>query len=492
MSKSSSKTPITVIYGDGIGPEITKACLKIIEAAGANLDIKSIYEVGEKSYLAGHTSGIAPDDWKTILSTRAILKAPITTPQGSGYKSLNVSIRKSLGLFCNLRPCKSYHPFVKTNFPGIDVVIFRENEEDLYAGIEHREGVDAFVSTKIISKTGSSKIIREAFEYAVKNNRKKVTCMTKDNIMKIADGLFHKTFVEIGKEYPQIQQEHLIIDIGSARLADNPNHFDVVVTLNLYGDIISDIVAEVSGSVGFAGSANIGKTYAMFEAIHGSAPLIAGQNKANPCGMLNGAILMLCYIGQGSVATKIENAMLKTIEDGYVTKDLYQEGLSKKLCGTDEFAEYVIKNLSQKPTKIKEATLYPDFVFNNDTKMPLEEPIYNTLTQKTIVGFDVFIDKLCLTKDLVEQVRKISSGTLILKTISSRGLLVYSKDDLKEIRASHWRLRFLSSASSSFQEGGDLYKLISDAKLDITRFSTLYDYSLDGKSEKGYTLEQAE
>jgi len=489
---SALSTPVTVIYGDGIGPEITKACLKIIEKAGAKIDIKPIYEVGEKSYLAGHTSGIAPSDWESILSTRAILKAPITTPQGGGYKSLNVSIRKSLGLFCNLRPCKSYHPYVKTNFPGIDVVIFRENEEDLYAGIEHREGVDAFISTKIISKTGSSKIIREAFEYAVKNGRKKVTCMTKDNIMKIADGLFHKTFVEIGSEYPQIKQEHMIIDIGTARLADNPVYFDIVVTLNLYGDIISDVVAEVSGSVGFAGSANIGKTYAMFEAIHGSAPLIAGQNKANPCGMLNGAILLLCYIGQGSVASKIENAMLKTIEDGYVTKDLYQEGLSKKLCTTDEFADCVVANLGQKPSKIPQAIQYPDFVFDNNTKTELENAVYNTNTKKQIVGFDVFVDKLCLTKDLVEQTRKIAAGGLSLKTISSRGLLVYSKDNIKEIRASHWRLRFLASTESNFAEGGELFALLAKSGLDVCRFSTLYNYTLDGKTEKGYTLEQAE
>jgi isocitrate dehydrogenase len=487
------KTPITVIYGDGIGPEITNACLEIITAAGANIDIKPIHEVGEKSYLAGHSSGISPQDWNTILSTRAILKAPITTPQGSGYKSLNVSIRKSLGLFCNLRPCKSYHPFVKTNFPGIDVVIFRENEEDLYAGIEHREGIDAYVSTKIITKTGSAKIIREAFEYAVKNNRKKVTCMTKDNIMKIADGLFHKTFVEIGKEYPQIQQEHMIIDIGSARLADNPTHFDVVVTLNLYGDIISDIVAEVSGSVGFAGSANIGSTYAMFEAIHGSAPLLAGQNKANPCGMLNGAILMLSYIGQGSVATKVENAMLKTIEDGYVTKDLYQEGFSKKLCGTDEFAKYVVSNLGKEPSKINKAKPYPDFNFENNTSIPLENPIYSQSISKKIVGFDIFVDKLCLTKDIAEQVRRITAGSLSLKTISSRGLLVYSKDDIKEIRASHWRLRFLSSGETNFDDGSKLYSLITSSGLDVARFSTLYDYrDQDGKIEKGYTLEQAE
>jgi isocitrate dehydrogenase len=488
-----SKTPITVIYGDGIGPEITKACLQIIEAAGANIDIKPIYEIGEKSYLAGYTSGIKPKDWETILSTRAILKAPITTPQGGGYKSLNVSIRKSLGLFCNLRPCKSYHPFVKTHFANIDIVIFRENEEDLYAGIEHREGIDAYVCTKLITKTGSEKIIREAFEYARKNKRKKVTCMTKDNIMKMADGIFHKTFVEIGAEYQDIEQEHMIIDIGSARLANKPDHFDVVVTLNLYGDIISDIVAEVSGSVGFAGSANIGNKYAMFEAIHGSAPLLAGKNGANPSGMLNGAILMLCYIGQGSVATKVENALLKTIEDGFVTKDLYQEGLSKKLCGTDEFAQCVIANLGKKPSKIKEATAYPDFAFNNDTKEDKTIPhaIFSKeegRALKTIIGFDAFIDKPCLTKDIAEMTRKIDIKGLSLKTISSRGLLLYSKEEMQDVFASHWRLRFMSASPLNLSHGAELLQALASLGLDVARFSTLYNY--DGKA--GYTLEQSE
>ncbi len=486
------KVPVTVIYGDGIGPEITKACLKIIEAAGASLDIKPIYEIGEKSYLAGFTSGIKPEDWQKILSTRAILKAPITTPQGGGYKSLNVSIRKSLGLFCNFRPCKSYHPYVKTNFKDLDIVIFRENEEDLYAGIEHREGHDAFVCTKLITQTGSQKIIRAAFEYARTNKRKRITCMTKDNIMKMADGAFHKAFVEIGAEYPEIEQEHMIIDIGSARLAHKPEHFDVVVTLNLYGDIISDIVAEVSGSVGFAGSANIGDKYAMFEAIHGSAPLLAGKDAANPSGMLNGAIQMLCYIGQGSVAKKVEDALLKTIEDGFVTKDLYQEGMSKKLCGTDEFAEHVIANIGKKPSHIKEATNYPDFAFDNEIKSDKTKPhpiFTKPLEVKQIVGFDAFVDKACLTKDIAEMTRKILINGLGLKTISSRGLLLYSKDEMQDVFASHWRLRFLGGdVKLSTADGAELLAALGKLGLDVARLSTLYTYN--GKN--GYTLEQSE
>src|SRR5690606_24987824 len=213
-------------------------------------------------------------------------KAPITTPQGGGYKSLNVTTRKALGLYANVRPCVSYNPFIASKHPEMDVVIVRENEEDLYAGIEYRQTNDVYQCLKLISRPGSEKICRYAFEYARTNNRKKVTCFIKDNIMKLTDGIFHKVFDEVAAEYPEIESDSLIVDIGSAFLADRPGTLDVIVTENLYGDIISDIAAQITGSVGLAGSANIGDDYAMFEAIHGSAPTIAGKNIANPSGLL--------------------------------------------------------------------------------------------------------------------------------------------------------------------------------------------------------------
>jgi isocitrate dehydrogenase len=229
-------TPITVAYGDGIGPEIMDATLRIIQAAGARIEV-DVIEIGEKVYLNGNSAGIAPSAWDSLRRTRVFLKAPITTPQGGGYKSLNVTTRKTLGLFANIRPCISYHPYVKTKHPIMDVVIVRENEEDLYAGIEHQQTDEVTQTLKLISRPGTEKIVRYAFEYAKAYNRKKVTCFTKDNIMKLTDGLFHKVFDEIGKEYPEIEQEHWIVDIGAAKLADTPEDFDVIVTLNLYGDI---------------------------------------------------------------------------------------------------------------------------------------------------------------------------------------------------------------------------------------------------------------
>ena len=313
---------ITIAKGDGIGPEIMDATLKIIKAAGAQLEFDEI-EVGEKVYLKGNTSGIEKSSWDTIINNKVFLKAPITTPQGGGYKSLNVTTRKFLGLYSNVRPCMSLHPFVETKHPKMDIVIVRENEEDLYAGIEHQQTDEVIQCLKIISRPGCEKIVRYAFEYAKQYGRKKVTCFTKDNIMKQTDGLFHQVFDELATEYPEIENEHWIIDIGAAKMSDTPEDFDVIVTLNLYGDVISDIAAQIAGSVGLAGSANIGEECAMFEAIHGSAPRRAGQNVANPSGLLQGAVMMLNHIGQNEVASKVQNAWLKTLEDGIHTYDIY-------------------------------------------------------------------------------------------------------------------------------------------------------------------------
>lgn len=348
----SQNVPITVAYGDGIGPEIMDATLRIIQAAGARIDIDTI-EVGEKVYLSGNTSGIADSSWDSLRRNKVFLKAPITTPQGGGYKSLNVTTRKMLSLYANVRPCIAYHPYVDTHYPNMDVVIIRENEEDLYAGIEHQQTDEVVQCLKLISRPGCERIIRYAFEYARLYGRKKVTCFTKDNIMKQTDGMFHAIFDEIGAEYPDIEQEHWIIDIGSAKLADTPEVFDVIVTLNLYGDIISDIAAQIAGSVGMAGSANIGPNCAMFEAIHGSAPRRAGQNVANPSGLLMGAVQMLVHIEQPDIAENVHNAWLKTLEDGIHTYDIFKEGLSKEKVGTKEFADAVIARLGQKPSQLK-------------------------------------------------------------------------------------------------------------------------------------------
>src|SRR5450631_4910777 len=351
----AQNVPITVAQGDGIGPEIMAASLHVIKEAGARIDIEEI-EIGEKVYLRGNSAGIDPASWESLRRTKVFFKAPITTPQGGGFKSLNVTTRKTLGLYANVRPCVSYHPFVATKHPVMDIVIVRENEEDLYAGIEYRLTPDVYQTLKLITRPGSEKIVRYAFEHARRNNRKKVTCFTKDNIMKMTDGLFHKVFDEIATEYPDIVNEHWIVDIGAAKMADTPEAFDVIVMPNLYGDILSDVAAQIAGSVGIAGSANIGDHCAMFEAIHGSAPRRANQNLANPSGLLLGAVLMLVHINQPETAAKVHNAWLRTIEDGVHTYDVFTEGVSTVKVGTKEFAAAVIARLGQKPNILKPVT----------------------------------------------------------------------------------------------------------------------------------------
>jgi isocitrate dehydrogenase len=346
----TQKTPITVARGDGIGPEIMEATLAILSAAGARLEIEEI-EIGEKVYLRGNPAGIEPSAYESLRRTKVFLKAPITTPQGGGFKSLNVTTRKAFGLYANVRPCVSYHPFVPTKHPVLDVVIIRENEEDLYAGIEHRQTHQVYQCLKLITRPGCEKIVRYAFEYARRNGRKKVTCFTKDNIMKLTDGLFHKVFDEVAAGYPDIESEHWIVDIGAAKLADTPENFDVIVLPNLYGDILSDVAAQIAGSVGLAGSANIGDQCAMFEAIHGSAPRHAGLNTANPSGLFLGAVMMLVHIGQPDVAELCHNAWLRTIEDGVHTQDIRRPDDPNPPVGTREFAQAVIERLGANDRK---------------------------------------------------------------------------------------------------------------------------------------------
>jgi isocitrate dehydrogenase len=483
----SSKRKITVAYGDGIGPEIMKATLAILEAAGAQLEY-DVIEIGEQVYLKGISSGMEPKSFDSLRETKVFLKSPITTPQGGGFKSLNVTTRKSFGLYANVRPCKAYSPFIKTYFPKTDLVIIRENEEDLYAGIEHRQTNEVYQCLKVISQPGSEKIIRYAFEYAKKYGRKKVTCMTKDNIMKLADGLFHKTFDDIAKEYPEIQTDHKIIDIGTALIADRPEIFDVIVTLNLYGDIISDVAAQVTGSVGLGGSANVGEEVAMFEAIHGSAPDIAGMDIANPSGLLNGAIMMLVHIGQPEVAEKISNAWMKTLEDGIHTGDIYQEGLSSKKVGTQEFAQAVIERLGQLPSSMTPAEFEKGEIKPMDTKLRPKAK-----AKKELTGVDVFIDWDQDGRDpnvIGEKLRQANANGLQLHLITNRGVKVFPEGMKETFCTDHWRCRFKTDDGSVVTHTQVLDLLQQIERLGFDFIKTEHLYTFDGV--RGYSLAQGE
>jgi isocitrate dehydrogenase len=483
----ANNTPITVAYGDGIGPEIMDATLQIIQAAGARIEIERI-EVGEKVYLRGINAGIEPGAWQSLRRTRVFLKAPITTPQGGGYKSLNVTTRTMFGLYANVRPCVSYYPFVDTKHPTMDVVIIRENEEDLYTGIEYRQTHEMVESLKLISRPGSEKIIRYAFEYARSHDRKKVTCFMKDNIMKLTDGLFHRVFNEISQEYPDITNETWIVDIGSAKLADTPEAFDVIVLPNLYGDILSDIAAQVAGSVGLAGSANIGVSCAMFEAIHGSAPRRAGQNIANPSGLLLAAVMMLVHIDQPDVATQVHNAWLRTIEDGIHTYDIYVEGVSKEKVGTKEFAKAVIARLGQQPQVLK-AVSYTTSPQHEEYKSVTSK---QSLEQKDLVGVDVFLDwHNGNANELGETFKQVSGDGLELVVITNRGAKVWPEGLPETFCTDHWRCRFLAperGTTIGHEQVIELLHRVNEAGFDFIKTENLYNF--DGKAS--YSAVQGE
>lgn len=475
---------ITVAKGDGIGPEIMDATISILKAAGAEVEFDTI-EIGEKVYLSGNNSGIDHSAWDVIRRNKIFLKAPVTTPQGGGYKSLNVSTRKFLGLYANVRPCVSLAPFITTKHPVMDVVIVRENEEDLYAGIEHQQTDEVVQCLKLISRPGCEKIVRYAFEYAVQNNRKKVTCFTKDNIMKQTDGLFHKIYNEIGAEYPNIEKEHWIIDIGAAKLADTPEVFDVIVMPNLYGDILSDIAAQITGSVGLGGSANIGEQCAMFEAIHGSAPMIAGQDIANPSGLIHGAIMMLNHIGQASVAQKIHNAWLKTIEQGVHTQDIYKVGSSVRLVGTKDFAAAVIANLGNNPMILKEVK------YSGSSALSLPKYMRKPGLAKQLVGTDIFLQwNGANPEELANQLKMIQKDNITLSMITNRGIKVWPNGFSETFCTDHWRCRFEMDKSHKM-EAEHIIELLSSAnahQLEVIKTENLYEF--DGKP--AYSLGQGQ
>jgi isocitrate dehydrogenase len=481
-----TKTPITVAYGDGVGPEVMAACLQIIEAAGAQLEIETI-DVGEKVYLRGNTSGIEPQSWQSLLRTKVFYKAPITTPQGGGYKSLNVTTRKMLGQYANVRPCVSYHPFIETKHPTMDLVVVRENEEDIYAGVEYQLSPEVTSAIKLISRPGTEKIVRYAFEYARRHNRKKVTCFTKDNILKMTDGLFHKIYDEIALQYSDIQKEHWIVDIGAAKMADTPEAFDVIVMPNLYGDVLSDVAAQIAGSVGLAGSANIGDNCSMFEAIHGSAPRRAGQNLANPSGLLLGGVLMLVHINQPDVAERVHNAWLRTIEDGIHTYDIFADGVSKHRVGTKEFASAVIARVGQKPNILKPVS------YAKEPALPagprnLTQAVSATMELR---GIDLIVRWPSRNpKELHAVVSKHASNGIQLDMIDNRGVIVWPAGlaAAETFCTDSFRCRFFADGKADPGKLIDLVRRISDSGVDVVMTSTLRTYN----DREGYSLAQGQ
>lgn len=328
---------ITVFKGDGIGPEITAAVLQILKAAHAPYDYEE-FEVGEKEYKKN--GALIPEAaFRSFEKTKLLLKAPITTPIGKGFRSLNVTLRKKYALYANIRPaCSS--AVIPTPFPDVDIVTFRENTEDLYIGVEYAMDADTIHAVKLITRKASEKIIRAAFTYAQKHHRKKLTCVHKANILKQSDGLFLHTFYQIAEEYPHIIAEDKIIDNLCMQLVMHPAQFDMLVMPNLYGDIVSDLTGGLIGGLGLLPSMNIGTTYAMFEAVHGSAPDIAGKHIANPTALLFSACLLLEHTGEQEISQRIK----KAVQTVWETTNIRTPDLGGTAT-TEEYTQAVIRQL---------------------------------------------------------------------------------------------------------------------------------------------------
>jgi isocitrate dehydrogenase len=373
----------------------------------------------------------------------------------------------------------------------MDVVIVRENEEDTYAGIEHRQSEEVYQCLKLITRPGCERIVRYAFEYARTHGRRKVTCMTKDNIMKLTDGLFHRVFDEIAAEYPGLQSEHMIIDIGTAKMAVQPERFDVVVTPNLYGDILSDVAAEVAGSIGLAPSANVGSQCAMFEAVHGSAPDIAGRDLANPSGLLLSAVMMLVHVNRPAAATAIHNAWLRTLEDGIHTADLHVPGRREPPVGTRAFAEAVIDRLGMRPRQLP-AVEYPESA--DRAALPAVSSARPArTTSKALVGVDVFLNWDEAERDpqvLGRRLETLAGPEFRLSLVTNRGVKVYPQGLPQTLCTDHWRCRFPAAAEGSAtpRSIAALLLRLADAGLEAVKTENLYTF--DG--ERGYSQAQGE
>lgn len=327
---------ITLVNGDGIGPEISESVMKIIKASGLSIDWD--IQTAGADVIEKEGTPLPQRVLDSIRQNKVALKAPVTTPIGKGFRSVNVQLRKDLDLYANLRPCKNL-PGINTRFDNVDLIVVRENTEDLYAGVEEQIDSDTAHSIKIITRKASERICKFAFEYASKNNRHEVCCVTKANIMKLSDGLFLESFRNVASQYPNIHSREILVDNLCMQLVQDPSRFDVLVLPNLYGDIVSDLTAGLIGGLGVAQGANIGIDCAVFEPVHGSAPDIKGQNKANPTALLMSAIEMLKYIGEYSYAERIEKALFKTLADGNKTADIGGN------LSTTEFTNVVISNL---------------------------------------------------------------------------------------------------------------------------------------------------
>ena len=449
-----AKRKITVLPGDGIGPEVVDAALAIIQATGVAVEFEKC-EAGARAFQKGIVTGIPKETIQSIEQTRVVLKGPLETPIGHGNRSANVTLRTLFETYGNIRPVREL-PGVQTAFTGraLDIVIVRENIEDLYAGIEYMQTPGVAESLKLISREGCEKIVKLAFAFAIAEGRKAVHCATKANILKLTEGLLQHTFEELAPQYPSITSKHILIDNAAHQLAMRPEQFDVIVTTNMNGDILSDLTSGLTGGLGFAPSANIGNEVSIFEAVHGSAPDIAGKNKANPTALVLSGAMMLRHIGEGKAANDVEQAVLVTLESGIRTSDMI--GVDKP-ASTTEFTEAVISNLG-KTSKVSPPKKY------TKVELPPAQLGVNVVRAKErkLTGLDVYIESDLDPTALAADLEKLSTTSpLKLQMITNRGALVFPSNGRRVSLVDHYRCRFVQREAGTKLGDQEILSLIA-------------------------------
>jgi isocitrate dehydrogenase len=481
---------IAVAMGDGIGPEIMSAVLSIFKAAGVPLEYQTV-EMGKWVFDKGHSNGMTPEAQQTIEELGILFKGPMETPKGKGVKSVNVTARKTWNTYANKRVFQTLHGvdtvFSKAGIP-IDVTVVRENIEDTYGGIEHMLTHDVALSRRFITRPGSLQVIRYAFEMAKRKNASRVTCGHKANIMKITDGLFLECFYEVAKEYPELKADDVIVDDLCMKLVTRPDLFDVVVLTNLQGDIVSDLCAGLVGGLGFAPSANIGDHICIFEAVHGTAPDIAGKNIANPTALLLSGLAMLRHLGLMESAARIENALLYTLEQGIRTGDFGDR--SRPASNTTEFAEAIVSHFGKSPSTGARPMLPNSPVATTSFKLEKNPVIMSReMEEEVIVGVDMFVESFEQPTAVAEKCLNRMSDLFKLVTISNRGTQVWPKGSIFTNLVNQYRCRFESVGEQPISQTDviELYRLLSqDFKICSTELLNMWG------GKKAYSLAQGQ
>ena len=477
------KPQITLIPGDGIGPEVIAATRQLIDATGLGIEWINA-EAGASVFKKGIASGVPKDTIEAISRTRVALKGPLETPVGFGEKSANVTLRKLFETFGNLRPVRELTG-VPTPYSGrgVDLIVVRENVEDLYAGIEHMQTPGVAQCLKLISATGCEKIVRLGFAVARAEGRKSIHCATKANIMKLTEGLLKRTFERIAPEYPDIQSSHIIIDNCAHQLVKKPEQFEVIVTTNMNGDIISDLSSALIGGLGFAPSANIGNNVAIFEAVHGSAPKYAGKDCINPTAMILSGVMMLRYLEYFEAAALIENAVFATLQQGTVlTRDVVGDA---KAVGTKAFTEAVLANFGKQPTGQPARTYRP-------LKVPHVASVPVVAKQRNLIGVDLFVESALTPDEVGKKMEAAATGTCFnLKMISNRGTKVYPATGAETDCVDHWRCRFLMIPGDETECTSQLTQLLQQVEKAGLRWMHVEKLP-EFDAARGFTMAQGE